>query len=541
MRYILLILISSLPIQWLYGQTDQPPLEGTVTYVTPQSVYVKFSSTSNIQRDDTLFLIKDGISVPALKVKDLSSTSCVCEIISDIKPAVSDKVIFRRERNTPVARPAEATVAAPAMIREQQKDTVAAVTYPPVAGKQQIHGNVSVSSYTDFSDNSSTNSQRMKYTFALDARKIGNSNLSAECYISFVQNSRYWDEVKSNIFNGLKIYNFAISYEFSKKVRLLAGRKINPKISNMGAVDGLQLELTFKPVTIGVLAGTRPDYRDYGFNANLFQFGGYLYNEFQVKHGLVQSTLAFINQTNSGKTDRRFFYLQHVNSFVKNLTFFGSAEIDLYQKELNLTDSTYNPANKPSLTNLYLSLRYRVIKQLSLSLSYSARHNVIYYETYKSFLDLLLQSEVLQGYLFQVQYQPIRKLAIGITSAYRFEKSDPRSTRNLYGYITYSQLPWIGVSATGTLTILSTGYINGNVYGIGISKDLAAGRLTLGLNYNYVDYRYYNSEYKQLQNLAEASLMWRIYRKIFLTVYYEGTFDNLNNSNRIYAQVNWRF
>jgi hypothetical protein len=111
-------------------------------------------------------------------------------------------------------------------------------------------------------------------------------------------------------------------------------------ISNMGAVDGLQIGMKFKPVYLGLLAGSRPDYNDYSINFSLLQFGGYVYNEFSTKNGPVQSTLAFIEQTNAGKTDRRFVYLQHSNSLIRNINFFGTVEFDLYNKTKATQDTS---------------------------------------------------------------------------------------------------------------------------------------------------------------------------------------------------------
>jgi hypothetical protein len=54
-----------------------------------------------------------------------------------------------------------------------------------------------------------------------------------------------------------------------------------------------------------------------------------------MKHGIIQNTLAFIQQNNSGQTDRRFAYFQHSNSLLTGLKFFGSVECDLYKKTIH--------------------------------------------------------------------------------------------------------------------------------------------------------------------------------------------------------------
>jgi len=111
----------------------------------------------------------------------------------------------------------------------------------------------------------------------------------------------------------------------------------------------------------------------------------------------------------------------------------------------------------------------------------------------------------------------------------------------LYGYFSYSQIPGIGIEATLSATLLETSYVSGKVYSLEISRDLVRGKLFIGLDYMYVDYKYYNTEFSQIQNVGELNLTWKVIRKLSLSVYYEGTFETLNRYHRIYAQVNLGF
>jgi len=552
MRILLTTIMLFIAAAAANGQAAGSGTEGTVSYQSSQNVYVKFESTAGIKAGDTLFKKQGEKQVPALIVRDLSSISCVCTPLPFATLKVSDKVLFVPRPAAAVPAPDKPAPPSAGITPAQKPDSVIAAApagqpvpdnrIKPKASRQLIHGYFGISSYTDFSSNSATNSQRMKYTFSLMAANMGNTNLSAEVYMTFNHSNQNWSDIQSNVFNGLKVYALNLNYDFGTKASLLLGRRISPKLSNMGANDGLMFELRFKPVTIGVIAGFRPDYTDYGFNAKLFQFGTYLYNEYRSKKGRVmQSTLAFINQTNDWKTDRRFLYLQHVNSLVKNLTIFGSLEMDLYKLSFNAADSSYTPSNSFNFTNFYISLNYRVIKQLSLSFSYSARQNVIYYETYKSLLDKLTDPQTLQGYMLQAVVRPVNRLAIGLTGAYRFKKADPRPSRNFYGYITYTQIPGIDVAVTGTVTILQTSYINGSIYGIGLSKDLLKGKLYAGLTYRYTDYKYVSNEMTAIQNVGEVNLTWRIWKRFSMSAYYEGTFEGSTQYNRIYAQLTLGF
>ena len=529
---------------FLAGQNLPEAREGKVSYVTSQNIYVKFQSTENISAGDTLFITQNGVRIPAIAVSDISSISCVCVPFPGIKLSVGDQVFSTRQLlspQTPVATATEAPQPVPVAA-----DTIAPVKPGAKALKQIVSGNISLASYSNFS-NITANSQRMRYTFSMAIQNIGNTKLSAETYISFAHKLDNWSEIRNDLFNGLKIYSLAFNYEFNKSNTLWLGRKINPRISNVGAIDGLQYELRAGKFTIGLIAGTRPDYKNYSFNPNLLQLGGYVGHDLSTKNGNMQTTLAFIQQTNSGSTDRRFAYLQHTNSLIRNLFFFGSVEVDLYKKTMNQMDTavskdtTYTQNNSPVLSNLYVSLRYKPIRQLSLTVSYSTRQNVIYYETYKSIVDKLLEAAAVQGFTAQVTYQPVNNLSIGVNAGYRSSKKDPHPSKNLYGYITYSNIPGIRASATISATILETGYMSGNIYSLGISRDLVPGKLSGELGYRYVSYKFYSGESKLSQNMAEVNLTWRILRKLSCGVYYEGTFDRNQIFNRVYINITQRF
>ncbi len=62
---------------------------------------------------------------------------------------------------------------------------------------------------------------------------------------------------------------------------------------------------------MGAFVGSRPDYKDYSINLDLLQYGAYLGHELLRQKGGMKNSLAFIEQTNQSKTDRRFIYLQH--------------------------------------------------------------------------------------------------------------------------------------------------------------------------------------------------------------------------------------
>jgi len=176
-----------------------------------------------------------------------------------------------------------------------------------------------------------------------------------------------------------------------------------------------------------------------------------------------------------------------------------------------------------------------------LSLSYSSRQNIIYYETYKNIIDQLLEAAATQGYMMQVNYRPAKNIAIGANAGYRFSKQDPRPTKNLYTYVTFSSVPWLKASATISATLLETAYLSGSIYSLVLSRDLVPGKLNGGLGYRYADYKFQSTEAPLAQNFAEINLTWRILKKLFCSVNYEGTFEKANTFNRVYINLTQRF
>jgi hypothetical protein len=461
--------------------------------------------------------------------------------LTSAKLSVNDKIQARPKSTKPIENQDIVVVPVVKPLVVTTVDTVSSQKITPIVQKQSINGRISVSSYSNFS-NVSDFSQRMRYTFSMNAQNISDSKFSAETYISFVHKMNEWSEIKDDIFNGLKIYSLSVNYAFNKNNNAWFGRKINPRLSNVGAIDGLQYETKFKSFTIGVFFGSRPDYMNYSFNTALMQFGGYLSHDYSKKNGgSAQTSLAFVEQKNNGNTDRRFAYLQHSNSLLPKLYFFGSVEFDLYNKVLNAQDSTYTQDNTPNLSNMYFSLRYKVIKQLSLSISYSERQNIIYYETYKSIIDQLLEEATMRGFMFQVNYRPIKNMTIGANAGYRYSKKDPRPSKNLYTYVTYSIVPWINASATVSATLLETAYLSGSIYSLGLSRDVIPGKLYGGVSYRHVNYKFQSAESPLIQNMGEMNLTWRIMKKLSLAANYEGTFEKGRNYDRIYVNLTQRF
>ena len=506
-------------------------MEGKVSYITGENIYVRFTSTEQIENGDTLFIRDENSLTPALLVDHKSSISCLCSKLAEHSFKVAD-IVYGRKNNLvrEVVQPQQE-------LPEKDVNEQVLITQEPTkepSRTQDISGRLSMSSYSNFSDEGD-NIHRFRYTLSAKASNLSGSKLSAETYVSFTHKLHQWDVVQENLNNALKVYSLALRYDINESATVWAGRKINPRIANVGAIDGLQFEYKFKNMFAGIVGGSRPDHQDYGYNFDLFEYGAYIGQSAKTENGFVQSSLAFFEQRNTGNVDRRFVYMQHTNSAIKNLTLFSSLELDLYKLEND------KPTNTVSLTTLYFSARYRFSKRLSVFGSYDNRKNVIYYETFRNYADEILQQASRQGVRARINYRPVNGFIVGASAGTRFRDEDPRPTKTLNGFATWTRVPTLNASLSISANLMQTSYLDGQVYGARLSKNLVSGKLYTMLHYRWVDFKYVNTLTNLQQHIGELDLSWQFSKKLYISANYEATFQEQQLFNRLYLNLRIKF
>ncbi len=541
MKYWIFIVSLLMGPTLLVGQNNQTLEKGTASFVSSQNVYVKFSATENINKGDTLFIKEADKLKPALIVKEKSSSSCVCSSLLPEKVKIGtefyarvqvkkepEKQKERKAKDRPVVSQDSSLKPPPVVIPPQQEDK------DEVSYKQKSKGRVSAATYSSLAGAEQTH--RMRYTFMYQGNNLRNSRFSTEQYITFRHTSGAWNEVKENFNNALKVYSLSVKYDLGKYSSITLGRKINQRISSMGAIDGLQFEKGVKNFMVGAIVGSRPDYADYRLNVNLFQAGVYVgyVNRNPQRHR--ETTFGVIEQRNHARTDRRFAYFQHSNNLTKSMSLFGSMEVDMYQ----VVDSVVTNAMR--ITNILLTLRYKVSKQFSLSGGYDNRRNIIYYESYKSYIDQLIDDETRQGLRLGATYRISKRINWGANTSWRFQKSNLNLSKNLNTYLNFNRLPWIHSSLSLSVNWLQTTYLTSKMYGARLNQELIRGKLNGELYYRMVDYDYGNEQSRFMQHIAGADLSWNITRTLGLYLYYEGTYtDSRAAFHRVNTRIIQRF
>ncbi|RMG88645.1 MAG: hypothetical protein D6714_00345, partial [Bacteroidetes bacterium] len=494
----------------MFGQADTKLERGAVSYASTRQVYVKFPSTEAFNTGDTLFIEREGKLIPALVIVNKSSTSTVCSKLLDetfragteIFARIPVKEAPKEEKKKPSGKDRDKdqpVTGNPVIVPEEEEPLY----------KQRIRGRVSAASYSNVHADGDRR-DRMRYAFSFRGDHIGNSRFSVENQITFRHTLGEWNEVKANLGNALKVYNLSVNYDIDSTSSISIGRRINRKFSSIGAADGLQYEKYFGNFYAGIITGSRPDYSDYGFNLDLLQAGVYVGLMAPNPNKYGQTTLGFIEQRNKANTDRRFLYFQHSGELVKNLNLFSSFEVDMFENVNNVSN------NKPRLTNFLVSLRYRASRKLRFSLSYDNRKNIIYYESYKNFIDQLIEDETRQGLRFGASFRPVRLISMGMTSSLRFQKSTANLSRNLNTYVNFSRIPTINARLSVRANFLQTNYIESRILGARMSKEIIRRKVNGEVYYRMVDYFYKTSDSKVHQNIVGGSLSWRMMGKLSL-------------------------
>ncbi len=538
---LVILLIISFNI--LSAQTKNTRLlEGVISYISSQNIYVKFVSTNGIEIGDTLFLKNNNDFLPAIKVDHKSSTSCAGSSIISRKLEINDLLyaIIPEIIKDSTTEAVISTTLIPVVIPTVTSgEIITKTTLEPVSS---FSGKISVQSYSNFTNNqASYDYQRWRYTFQLNANRIGSSGFSYSQYISFAYRADDWNRISSDLSEAIRVYDLAVKYNFNERTLIWLGRHLNNKISSISSIDGLQFESGINEWSIGAAIGSRPDFNNMGYNFKLFEYGAYINRADLLANGDMQNTLGYFEQTNDFKTDRRFLYYQHSNSAIQSTRIFLSTEIDLYKKEMGESKTEF------SLTSLFTSVNIRPSDFFAVMISYDARKNVIYYETFKTLVDSIIENETRQGFRTRLTLKPFNNFYIGGDYGYRHRKGDLKPSNNYGGYITYTRIPAIETSATVSFNKLSSSYTEGDIWTASLNRPIAFG-FDVMLGYRFTNYKFRSGIDDLKQNSVSINLNTYFLKPVLLNFTYEGIFwksitsgEDVQSSGRFLANLTYRF
>ena len=500
-------------------------LEGKVSFISGDNVYVKLTSTKDITVGDTLFLSSAGARpVPALVVKARSSSSLVTSRLGKIDVKVGDAVSMPIRRSSVTNLPAaieslNAPVTIDSGALNQPRPVINTSKKPTVPEGSTIHGRLTLSHMQNMSFTESAQSSRQMGVLSLYTVPGKGQNLAAETYLHFSRVGSMRDGKSAPAAFQMRVFNLAIRYERGND-RLIAGRRMSDRLLSLNAIDGVQYERKLGQWYAGALAGFRPDIADYGFDFRRLQYGAYAGHESKGDKWNAQTTIGYVEQRLNGATDRRYAAVQHATT-INRLSLFASSELELY-----------NPsAGSVRLSSLYASASYRTGSVLSLLLSYDSRRTIIYYESYVGEIDRYLSNDInFQGIRLRANLRMTRQLTGGIGAGIRKQSDGNGSATNLNAFLSHARIPAIGgsvwLSANATFSSVMDNYTAMARYTRSFSKE----KLQAGVYYRFqrMDYVLW-SNYHRMNHFGGLSIQAALNGKLSLQVY--GDFSAFSNQS----------
>jgi len=538
MKQLLSVILFFLLSNFILGQENSSTLEGVVTFKASKNIYVRFAETEAISIGDTLYFNNNGILSPCMTVSKKSSSSCICQKLADCEIEIDDKVIYRKvnlkkEESVPEEKIELIDTDRAQEVVDETKET-------EVDGKkmfkQRIRARASAATYSNLSNEENDDRHRTMLRFSLNADNINDSRFSFETYVNYRKNFIEGElpaDYQTSFYN---IYNLAATFDIDSTLSISFGRKINRKISSIGPIDGLQADKYFKNFYVGGVAGFKPDITGFEFNSDLYEFGGYIGHYTTNKSLYTMTTVGVLEQHNGGPVDRRYTYLQHSSTLWRKLSFFASAEVDIYDKINGVISSD------PRLTNLYVSTRYRVNRKLSFSLSYDARKRIIYYETLRTDVErLLADDEQRQGIRGRVNFRPFKYINTSVSYSKRFQSDNQNKSNNMNASISHSRMPLISGRFSVNVNMNESNYLKSRIMSFRYSRSLIRKKLQGDFYYRRVKYEYASSDFNSSQNYYGSSLSLRLTKTLRLSILGELSTRNTEERIRINTKLIKRF
>lgn len=539
-----LFCLFSITIYCSTGLAQQKGLEkktGTVTFMTPLNIYVKFKDTRGINQGDTLYAYLHGIAKPVLAAKYMSSVSCAGPIIGKSFLKVGDHVFAlvapQTEKPTKTQLAGEEVDTSLASQAKEVKQIVATASNSPTKVNPKVYGGFTVNSYSNFSNfTNASDIQRWNYSLNLNADNIGGSKFYFSNYMYLSYLGTQWKQVAISPMSNLRVYDLTLSYR-TRDINVWVGRHVNDDISGVGPIDGIQAEERFGSLVTGEVIGTRPDFYTLGFNPNLFQFGGYVSQTVSMSSGTMRNTIGAFQQYNNMNTDRRFIYFQHNSTLFKSLSFYASGQLDIFKL------STGKPTNDLSLTSFYFSSVYYPLSRLSVNLTYSAQRNIIYYQTFGTALDSLLESQnqLRNDARIEANIRPFPFTFITLGTGYSFQQGDVSPTRDANVSLTQSNIPVLLMTAGVSYSRILSDYLDGSVIDVNLSKYIPFNSTDITLMLSRLDYRFGSGSMRLIQNQPSFQLTTKLLGNLFLNLFYQGTYSGRTSYGTFMGGITERF
>jgi hypothetical protein len=406
-------------------------------------------------------------------------------------------------------------------------------------GPAALHGSVAVSWYRfDDTSDSDRNYDKPSARLNLKATGLFGGNMSARLRFR----TRYDD--RATVIGSVpqtewrnRFYEVSLAYDNpDSPFGFEVGRIIPKDMAGLGYLDGVML--TNRPADgwqVGVLAGTRPDWRTSDFQTTLQKYGAFVGFESGDRAATrVEVKLAGVGEYHDSTVSREFLYVRSSFHQEKKLDIYGTAEVDL-----NRDWREQKTGESVSLTALFLRARYRLKEDMTVGLGYDTRKNFYTYEI-RSLPDSLFIDASRHGARANVETRLPGDYRLHADVGIRGmgTKDDPT-------YFFSAQCTKSGFMGSRTRAALRVFGFK-SPYALGTNPSLRLSRTFRGghsadITYGAYFYGIDSTETSRINQWIRAGCMAQLPAQFYLSAEYQYDWGDDSQGHRLFGEVGYRF
>ncbi len=420
---------------------------GVVSYVSKESVYVRFNSTSEIRLGDTLFQF--GSRKPVLIVSKKSSISTINTRIGSTNLLIGDSILFfakiqtlktilKKEENL-ILRDGKNQI-----IRSADSVVRKSIPQETTTKSWLWHGNNSITSRYNQTLGSEANRGMNQQYGRFHVRGAKNDSLNSLAvhlsgnYQQFSSSFRSSEAPKAG---RLYLNQAEIQWRPNSALEFRLGRGFQNGLSSMGALDAARVSYKKYQLQLEAVGGFAPNFRTHQFSTENLAYGLSLKTEQYKKTIKWDASLGWIDQYSQGQIDRRLMLLQG--------SIFNKKSYAYFLIENDFTQGI----NESRVQSTYVSMQHRWNSKWNSFFSYDTRTPWIYWRSYDQLtIDDLMEREAQRGFRVRLNYKSSKNINWGFQSTVR--TTNFKKDMMLLGVnVTRSNLFWRGSSLSYRLNL----------------------------------------------------------------------------------------
>ena len=518
-----------------FSQNETSDLITSVKYISAENVYLNTGSASGIQIGDKFTVFRNEKNIGHIEVIYVAQNSASCKILDNTEPFLKDDKAVRT-----FSAIREELIADSTIEKRQRKISSYKRSKTFSQSFARLSGSASFQWY-QFLDSRDTDLSFSQPSFRLNlnARQLWGKNFNFNIKLRSRYNNRgsRFSNTSSNDKLNNRIYTLGFEYsDDTAPVNFNIGRIISTKFSGIGYFDGavVQFNVSSK-FNFGIFAGAQPQWQYSDFQSSLQKYGFYV-NYLKGDYRLMrfESTLAAAGEYHNGIISREFIYIQNRFNNSSDWSLDQSMSLDInrdWRKEIS--------GESVSLSNLYLSGRYRFSNSLTAGISYDNRKTYLTYET-KSIAEELFDAAQRQGLRTNLSITFPQKIRLSANFGLRKKENESETTYSYNSSISKSDLLIKNLRGNLSFSGFSNLYTNGYNPSLRLTQYLNAGH-SFGISGGSYLYALNEGNEKRSNNWAGIESYIYLLKRIFLMTNYEYNWGDDSEGHRILAEIGYRF